>query len=41
MEDIASNAKLSTSPAIKDSAVAKSNRYYGKIDLNSLKFEEL
>jgi hypothetical protein len=29
MEDTASNAKLRTSPAIKDSAVAKDNRGYG------------
>jgi hypothetical protein len=29
MEDIASSAKLSTSPAMKDSAVANSNRGYG------------
>jgi hypothetical protein len=29
IEDIASNAKLRTSPAIKDSAVVKINRGYG------------
>jgi hypothetical protein len=37
IEDIASSAKLRTSPAIKDSAVVKSNRDYGKIALNAIK----
>jgi len=37
IEDIASNAKLRTSPVIKDSAVAKDNRDYGTIALDSLK----